>query len=50
LGNAGTWDFEKVVEESVGKDLKPFFQQWLFTPGIPTARYAVAWKSGRLTF
>lgn len=33
--NADTWDFEKVAEAVSGQNLKPFFQQWLFTPGVP---------------
>lgn len=30
-GNADTDDFRKVAEAVSGKDLKPFFKQWLFT-------------------
>lgn len=36
FSNADTWDFEKVAEEVSGKDLKPFFRQWLFSPSVPT--------------
>ena len=33
--NADTDDLRAVAEEVAHKDLKPFFKQWLFTPGIP---------------
>lgn len=32
---AGTEDLQKVFETASGKDLKQFFKQWLYTPGIP---------------
>lgn len=35
FSNADTWDFEKVAEDVSGKDLKWFFEQWLYTPGVP---------------
>ena len=34
-GNAETRDFEAVAERVSGKDLKWFFDQWLYRPGIP---------------
>jgi aminopeptidase N len=34
-GNADTRDFEKVAERVSGKDLKWFFDQWLYQGGIP---------------
>lgn len=34
-GNADTRDFEAVAEKVSGKDLKWFFDQWLYRPGIP---------------
>lgn len=37
-GNADTRDFEKVAENVSGKDLKWFFDQWLYRPGIPKLR------------
>jgi aminopeptidase N len=49
FSNASTWNFEKVVAAAVGKDVKPFFQQWLFRPGIPQLDIRWRWKSGRLT-
>lgn len=33
--NADTRDFQKVCEQTSGKDLGIFFQQWLYTPGLP---------------
>lgn len=33
--NASTDDLRKVFEEVSGKDLKAFFRQWLYTPGLP---------------
>lgn len=33
--NADTRDFQKVCEQTSGKDLGLFFQQWLFTAGNP---------------
>lgn len=34
-GNATTADFRKVMEETFGKDLGWFFQQWLYRAGTP---------------
>ena len=34
-GNAETADFIKVAEETSGKNLEPFFKQWLYNPGLP---------------
>ncbi|HKZ65102.1 MAG TPA: M1 family aminopeptidase [Chitinophagaceae bacterium] len=33
--NADTKDLQKIFEKVSGKDLSVFFQQWLYTPGIP---------------
>jgi aminopeptidase N len=33
--NAGTRDFEAVAERVSGKELTPFFDQWLYRGGIP---------------
>jgi aminopeptidase N len=40
--NAVTGDLCKVMEEVSGKDLKPFFQQWLFIAGHP--KLEISWK------
>jgi len=40
--NASTDDFRRIMETASGKDLKSFFQQWLYTPGQPTLN--VRWK------
>jgi aminopeptidase N len=40
--NAVTGDLCKVMEEVSGKELKPFFTQWLFNAGHP--RLQVTWK------
>jgi aminopeptidase N len=33
-GNATTADFRRAMEEASGKDLKDFFEQWLYKPGV----------------
>ncbi|HEY1113435.1 MAG TPA: M1 family aminopeptidase, partial [Chitinophagaceae bacterium] len=33
--NADTRDFQQVAETVSGKDLKGFFDQWLYRPGVP---------------
>jgi len=33
--NADTRDFEKICETGSGKDLRSFFDQWLYIPGVP---------------
>lgn len=40
--NADTRDFEAVAEEVSKKNLDTFFNQWLYTPGIPQLH--VSWK------
>lgn len=42
LGNALTEDFRAVMEEVSGKDLKSFFQQWIYQPGHP--QLEVTWR------
>jgi aminopeptidase N len=34
-GNASTSDFRRAMEEASGRDLGPFFQQWLYSGGNP---------------
>jgi len=40
--NADTNDLLKVAEEISRKDLRQFFQQWLYTPGVPQLN--IQWK------
>jgi len=50
--SATTADFEKVMEEASGEDLRWFFQQWLYRPGSPVVegawRYDAAAKKVQL--
>jgi len=41
-GNANTDDLRTIMEQAGGKDLKEFFKQWLYTPGIP--QLDITWK------
>jgi aminopeptidase N len=40
--NADTKDFQKVCEQTSGRNLGLFFQQWLYTPGFP--ELDIKWK------
>ncbi len=40
--NADTKDLQTIFEKISGKDLSGFFQQWLYTPGIP--KLDIQWK------
>ena len=40
--NADTRDFQKICEKESGKDLTTFFNQWLYTPGLP--KIGLKWK------
>lgn len=42
LSNAFSEDFQKVAEEVSGKNLKSFFQQWLYQAGHPIIKFE--WK------
>src|SRR5206468_1225423 len=46
--NADTRDFESVVEKLTGKNLKWFFDQWLYRPGIPQLKIQYEWKQNFL--
>jgi aminopeptidase N len=39
---AGTEDLQKVFESVSGKNMQPFFKQWLYTPGLP--ELDIKWK------
>jgi aminopeptidase N len=41
-GNADTRNFQKICEQTSGKNLGSFFQQWLYTPGQPKLK--AEWK------
>jgi aminopeptidase N len=41
-GNAYTSGLQKIMEQAGGKDLKQFFQQWVYTPGHPDL--GITWK------
>ena len=40
--NADTRDFQKICEKESGKDLSVFFDQWLYSPGLP--KIELKWK------
>jgi len=46
-GIADTDDLRKVFETVSGKDLKYFFNQWLYTPGLPDLK--IKWKYNSIT-
>ncbi len=46
---ADTADFEKTVEQSTGRDLHEFFQQWFRAPGHPVFTASWQWDQGRMT-
>ena len=46
-GIAGTDDLRKIFETVSGKDLKQFFNQWLYTPGLPDVK--IKWKYNPVT-
>ncbi|HQH47732.1 MAG TPA: M1 family aminopeptidase [Candidatus Syntrophosphaera thermopropionivorans] len=40
-GNAITSEFQAMAEQISGQDLDQFFQQWIYSPGIPSVEYSV---------
>ena len=38
--NATTAEFQAMAEQISGQDLEQFFQQWIYSPGIPSLEYA----------
>lgn len=46
--HADTRDLQKVFETVSGKDLSEFFDQWLYTPGIP--ELAIKWSYSKKKF
>ena len=47
--NADTRDFEHAAEQVSGKNLKSFFDQWLYQPGIPNVKVSWSYANGQLT-
>ncbi len=45
--NADTRDFEAVAERVYGKDLKWFFDQWLYKPGVPQLDFSLRVDKGK---
>jgi aminopeptidase N len=41
-GNASTDDLRQVMEQVSGRDLRPFFRQWLMRPGVP--QVSLSWR------
>ena len=49
LSNATTEDFREVMEDASGEDLESFFNQWLYTAGLPKLDYDWKYKNKVLT-
>ncbi|MCB9232174.1 MAG: M1 family metallopeptidase [Bacteroidia bacterium] len=47
-GNALTNELQRIMETESRKDLKKFFQQWLFTPGHPVLKVTAVNKKDRV--
>ena len=46
--NVLTADFQKVMEEVSGENLKDFFQQWIFTKGYPELKWEWNYTKGKV--
>ena len=46
--NAMTVDFQNVMQEVSGENLKDFFQQWIFTKGFPEIKWDWKYVKGKL--
>ena len=44
-GNISTAEFIDQAEQAGGEDLSQFFQQWIYSPGIPSANFTVLQNS-----
>jgi aminopeptidase N len=44
-GNATTADFRRAMEQAAGRDLGPFFEQWLYRGGVPRLTGTWRWDS-----
>jgi len=47
-GNATTEQFRAVVDSVTGRDMRWFFQQWIYGRGWPEYRYSWNWQAGVL--
>jgi aminopeptidase N len=45
-GTALSADLREIMEETSGKDLGWFFEQWLYRPGYPQVRVDYSWDAG----
>ena len=45
--NANTDDFEKVMEGVSGQNLRLFFKQWLYTPGLPVLQVSRTYDASK---
>ncbi len=48
-GSAVTADLQKVLEETSGRSLQEFFEQWVYKPGHPELSVSWAWDDPRRT-
>lgn len=46
-GNADTRDFETICEKVSGRNLRTFFDQWLYSPGVP--KLDIQWRYDQKT-
>ncbi|MBI2965593.1 MAG: HEAT repeat domain-containing protein [Chloroflexi bacterium] len=47
--NVTTPDFERAIEESTGRSMDWFFDQWVYKPGHPEFKVTYAWDSDKKT-
>lgn len=48
-GNVMSMDFQRVMEQVSGQDLKTFFDQWLYIKGYPELKWSWKYHNGTLT-
>ena len=44
---AGTEDFRSALEESSGRDLRPYFESWIYGTGLPTLQWSARTEKAR---
>ena len=47
--NVITPDLERAVEEATGRNLQPFFEQWVYKAGYPAFKLAMEWDEANKT-